>query len=189
MLIVGDVLVSDELIEKCFCCDLATCKGACCIEGDAGAPVKPEEVADLDEHYPTFKKYMTEEGIAAIEECGDTFVFNGAGEFETPLVPSNKACAFLYHEDGVAMCAIEKAFLKGEIPFRKPISCYLYPIRVSRVGKYIALNYHHWNICQCARTKGDALNLPAYQFLKEPLIRAFGEEWYEELCRLAKGEE
>lgn len=184
MLIVGDVLVSDELIEKCFCCDLAVCKGACCIEGDAGAPVKPEEVSDLSEHYPIFKKYMTEEGISVVETAGDPFVFNGTGEFETPLVPSNKACAFVCYENGMAMCAIEKAFLKGEIPFRKPISCELYPIRASRVGKYIALNYHHWDICRCARTKGDELKLPAYQFLKAPLIRAFGEDWYEELLSL-----
>lgn len=186
MLIVGDVLVSDELIDKCFCCDLSVCKGACCIEGDAGAPVAPDEVAELTEYYPTFKKYMTEEGVATIEELGDTFSFNGAGEFETPLVPSNKACAFVCYENGMTMCAIEKAFLKGEIPFRKPISCYLYPIRASRVGKYIALNYHHWDICQCARTKGNQCQLPAYRFLKEPLVRAFGEEWYEELCALVE---
>lgn len=183
MLIVGDVLVSDELIDKCFCCDLDVCKGSCCIEGDAGAPVKPEEVADLAEHYPIFQKYMTEEGIAVVEEAGDPFAFNDAGEFETPLVPSNKACAFVCYENGMAMCAIEKAFLRGEIPFRKPISCFLYPIRASKVGKYIALNYHHWDICRCARCKGDEIQLPAYKFLKEPLISALGEAWYEELCQ------
>lgn len=181
MIIVGDVLVSDELIDKYFCCDLSACKGACCIEGDAGAPVKPEEIADLSENYPIFKKYMTEEGVAVVEANGDPFVFNGNGDFETPLMPSNNACAFMCYDKDVAMCAIEKAFLQGEIDFRKPISCYLYPIRVSKVGKYWALNYHHWNICQCARTYGNTLKLPAYKFLKDPLTQAFGEEWYKEL--------
>ncbi len=181
MLIVGEVLVSDELIEKPFCCDLTACKGACCIEGDAGAPIAPEEVADLTEYYPTFQKYMTQEGIAVVEKSGDTFIFNGAGEFETPLVPDNRACAFVSYEGETAYCAIEKAFLAGEIPFRKPLSCYLYPIRVSRVGRYLALNYHHWDICRCARIHGEALSLPTYQFLRKPLIQAFGEAWYREL--------
>lgn len=182
MLIVEDVLVSDELIDKCFCCDLAACKGICCVEGDAGAPVKPEEVAELTEYYPTFKKYMTEEGIAVVKEAGDTFVFNGIGEFETPLMSSNNACAFAFQENGVTMCAIERAFLNGEIPFRKPISCYLYPVRVKKVGDYYALNYHHWHICQSACQKGAELGVPAYKFLREPLIQGFGEEWYESLC-------
>lgn len=181
MLIVGDVLVSDELIDRCFCCDLDTCKGACCVDGDYGAPVAPEEVADLDENYPAFKKYMTEEGIAVVEDNGDTFVYDGEGDFATPLVASNKACAFAYFEDGMCLCAIEKAFLNGEISFRKPISCYLYPIRVKKVGNYLALNYHHWDICQCACKKGKELQLPAYKFLKEPLIRLLGEAWYADL--------
>lgn len=181
MLIIGDVLVSDELIDKCFCCDLAQCKGACCIEGDSGAPVAPEELGDLDENYPLFKKYMSEAGVAAVEETGDTFVFQGDGEFGTPLIPDNKACAFSYMEADVCKCAIEKAFLNGEIAFRKPLSCYLYPIRVSKVGKYTALNYHHWDICRSACQNGKEMGLPVYKFLRNPLIRAFGEAWYNEL--------
>jgi len=181
MLIIGDFLVSDELIDKCFCCDLSQCKGACCIEGDSGAPVAADELGDLDENYPVFKKYMTEAGVATIEELGDTFVFQGDGEFGTPLMPDNRACAFSFMEDGICKCAIEKAFLNGEIPFRKPISCYLYPVRVSKVGKYTALNYHHWDICRCACSKGKELDLPAYRFLRQPLIDAFGEAWYQEL--------
>lgn len=181
MLIVGDVLVSDELIDKCFCCDLSQCKGACCLEGDGGAPVSPEEVSDLEEHYPTFKKYMIPEGIETVEENGDAFVFDGEGSFATPLLASSKACVFAFEEDGILQCAIEKSFLQGEIPFRKPLSCYLYPVRASRVGKYIALNYRHWDICKTACEKGRELTLPVYKFLKEPLIRAFGEAWYQEL--------
>lgn len=180
MLIVGDVLVSDELVDKCFCCDLQQCQGACCVEGDSGAPVSPEELGDLDEHYPIYSQYMSEDGISAIDAIGETFVCEGDG-FGTPLIPETKACAFSYQEDGVTKCAIEKAFLQGEIPFRKPLSCYLYPVRVSRVGKYIALNYHHWDICKSACENGKSLQLPVYRFLKEPLIQAFGEDWYQDL--------
>ncbi len=183
MLIVGDVLVSDELIDKCFCCDLTACQGACCVEGDSGAPLAPEEVGDLDENYPIFKKYMTAEGIKTVEQNGDVFVFDGSGDFSTPLVKSNKACAFAFVEDGICQCAIEKAYLNGEIPFQKPISCFLYPVRASKVGKYTALNYHHWNICASACQKGMETHLPIYRFLREPLIRKFGTEWYEELCK------
>jgi len=182
MLIVGDVLVSDELVDKCFCCDLSQCEGACCVEGDYGAPLTPDELGDLDENYPVFKKYMTAEGIESVEQNGEMFVFDGAGDFATPLVERTKACAFAFFEDGVCKCAIEKAFLNGEISFRKPISCFLYPIRASKVGKYIALNYHHWDICASACRKGNELRLPIYKFLREPLIRKFGEDWYKELC-------
>ena len=180
MLIVGNVLVSEELIDKFFCCDLARCKGECCVDGDLGAPVAPDEVAELEENYPDYQKYMTEEGVAVVEN-GGTFVFNGDDSFETPLVDSNTACAFAFFEDGIAKCAIEKCFLKKEISFRKPISCYLYPIRVSRVGDYEALNYDHWSVCKTAVEKGNHLKLPVYQFLKEPLIAKYGESWYAEL--------
>lgn len=185
MLIVGNVLVSEELIDKCFCCDLAQCKGICCVEGDSGAPVAPDEVAELEDYYPDYQKYMTEEGVAVVEN-GGTFVFNGGDSFDTPLVESNDACAFAFFEDGVAKCAIEKCFRKGEIPFRKPISCYLYPIRVSRVGDYDALNYDHWSICKTAVENGNRLKLPVYQFLKEPLIDKYGEEWYAELEEMVR---
>ena len=180
MLIVGNVLVSEELIDKNFCCDLAQCKGICCVEGDSGAPVAPDEVAELEEYYPDY-----EEGVAVVEN-GGTFVFNGGDSFDTPLVESNDACAFAFFEDGVAKCAIEKCFRNGEIPFRKPISCYLYPIRVSRVGDYEALNYDHWSICKTAVENGNRLNLPVYQFLKEPLIDKYGEEWYAELEEMVR---
>ena len=185
MLIVGNVLVSEELIDKCFCCDLSQCKGACCVDGDLGAPVAPDEVAELEECYPDFQKYMTEEGVAVVEN-GGTFVFNGGDSFDTPLVESNDACAFAFYEDGVAKCAIEKCFLDGDIPFRKPISCYLYPIRVSRVGDYEALNYDHWSICRTAVENGERLHLPVYQFLREPLIDKYGAEWYSELEEMVR---
>ena len=165
MLIVGNVLVSEELIDKCFCCDIEQCRGLCCVEGDLGAPVAPEEVAELEEYYPDFQKYMTEEGVAVVED-GGTFVFNGEDSFETPLMVSNDACAFTYFEDGIAKCAVERCFLNQEIPFRKPISCYLYPIRVSRVGDYEALNYDHWSICKTAVENGNRLKIPVFRFLR-----------------------
>ena len=185
MLVVGDVLVSDELFEKHFCCVLAQCNGQCCIEGDAGAPVAPDETAELSEYYPVYQKYMTQEGLAAVNNSGEPFVFQN-NEFQTPLLDGQGACAFVFYEDGIAKCAIEKAYENKEIPFRKPISCYLYPIRVSRVGKYVALNYHHWPICKSACLKGDELRLPVYVFLKHPLIQMFGEEWYDELCETVR---
>ena len=185
MLIVGNVLVSEELIDKCFCCDLEQCKGLCCVEGDLGAPVAPDEVAELEEYYPNFQKYMTEEGVAVVED-GGTLVFNGGDSFDTPLMESNDACAFSYIENGIAKCAIEKCFLNQEIPFRKPISCYLYPIRISRVGDYDALNYDHWSVCKTAVENGNRLEIPVYRFLKEPLIAKYGEEWFEELEEMVK---
>jgi hypothetical protein len=180
MLIVGNVLVSEELIDKCFCCDLEQCKGECCVAGDLGAPVAPEEVAELEEYFPDYQKYMTEEGVAVVEN-GGTFVFNGDDSFETPLVDSNNACAFAVAENGIVKCAIEKCFLNGDIPFRKPVSCYLYPIRIRRVGDYDALNYDHWSICKTAVENGNKLKIPVYRFLKEPLIAKYGESWYAEL--------
>ena len=185
MLIVGNVLVSEELIDKCFCCDLEQCKGICCVEGDSGAPVAPDEVAELEEYFPAFKKYMTEEGVAVVKD-GGTFVFNGGDSFDTPLMASNDACAFAFFEDGIAKCAIEKCFLNREIPFRKPISCYLYPIRISKVGDYEALNYDHWSICKTAVEYGNRLKLPVYRFLKEPLIAKYGKEWFEELEEMVR---
>lgn len=185
MLIVGNVLVSEELIDKCFCCDIAKCKGACCVDGDLGAPITPEEVTEIEDYYPDFQKYMTEEGVAVVEN-GGTFVFTGGDSFDTPLMASNNACAFVCFEDGIAKCAIEKCFRNGEIPFRKPISCYLYPIRVSRVGEYEALNYDHWSICKTAVENGNRLKLPVYQFLQEPLIAKYGEEWYAELEEMVR---
>ena len=186
MLIVGNTLVSDELIKNCFCCDLSQCCGACCIEGDVGAPIEPDEIADLEDNYPIFKKYMTEEGVRLVDENG-TFDYDMEGEFVTPLL-SDEACAFIYYEDGIAKCAIEKAYLNGEIGFRKPISCHLYPIRIKKLPDYEALNYHHWSICESACQLGKKEGIPVYQFLKEPLIRKYGELWYEELLRELKTE-
>ena len=186
MRIIQGVLVSEDIIESQFCCDLAECEGMCCIEGDVGAPVDPMEVSDLEDYYPIFKKYMTPEGIRKIEESG-TFDYDMEGAFVTPLL-DNEACAFVYYENNIAKCAIEKAFLNGEIDLKKPISCHLYPIRIIKLPDYEALNYHRWAVCHAACHKGKQLNLPLYRFLKEPLIRKYGELWYQDLLQNIENE-
>jgi len=184
MLIVDHVLVSDDLMEECFCCDLSQCKGYCCIEGDCGAPIDPLEISDLDEYFPIYKKYMLPEGIEKIETEG-VFDCDMEGKFVTPLL-EDEACAFIcYNEQGIAQCAIEKAFLAGEIDFRKPISCHLYPVRIKSLPDYEALNYHRWFVCETACKKGEKLKIPVYQFLRDPLIRKYGETWYSNLEKLA----
>ncbi len=179
MINVKGVLVSDDLIKQFFCCDFEKCKGECCIEGDAGAPLDTLEIGDLEDGYRAFKKYMLPEAIEKVELMG-LFDYDMDGCFVTPLL-DNEACAYVYYEDNIAKCAIEKAFLQGEIDFKKPISCHLYPIRIKQLPDYEALNYHQWFVCESACQKGKAEKIPVYQFLKEPLIRKYGEEWFQEL--------
>ena len=183
MKIIQNILVSDDIFTEHFCCDLQECNGMCCVEGDVGAPLEPEEISDLEDNYPIFKKYMTPEGVEKVEENG-TFDYDMEGSFVTPLL-QDESCAFVYFEEGIAKCAIEKAFLNGEIDFQKPISCHLYPIRVKKLPDYEALNYHRWGVCHSACDNGEALKLPLYKFLKEPLIRRYGELWYENLEKSA----
>jgi len=179
MKIIQNILVSDDIFTEHFCCTLQECNGMCCVEGDVGAPLEPEEISDLEDNYPIFKKYMTPEGVEKVEGNG-TFDYDMEGSFVTPLL-QDESCAFVYFEEGIAKCAIEKAFLNGEIDFQKPISCHLYPIRVKKLPDYEALNYHRWGVCHSACDNGEALKLPLYKFLKEPLIRRYGESWYSEL--------
>ena len=184
MLIVDKVLVSEDLLDECFCCDLEKCGGMCCVEGDVGAPIEPEEVGDMEDCYPQVRKYMQPEAVKLVDNLG-TFDYDMEGEFVTPLL-SDEACAYVYYEDGIAKCAIEKAFLNGEIDFQKPISCHLYPIRIKKLPDYEALNYHRWEVCREACKKGKDIKLPVYKFLREPLIRKYGEEWYEKLENAVK---
>lgn len=179
MIIVDNVLVSDDIIEVHFICDLPRCLGACCVEGDAGAPLEDEEVGILEDNLEQIKPYMTEDGIEAVAALG-VFDYDASGGLVTPL-NLGMECAFTYFEDGIAGCAIEKAWEKGEIDFRKPISCHLYPIRLKKLGQSLAVNYHNWHICEPALALGKKHGLPLYKFLREPLVRRFGEEWYEKL--------
>ena len=172
-------MLSDELYTEKFLCDLPVCHGGCCIEGDAGAPLDEHETIVLQEIFSKVRPLMIPEGIQTVEEEG-AWVHDMHGEPVTPLV-KGKQCAYVYYEGAVAKCAIEKAFASGIIDFRKPISCHLYPIRVIAYPHYDALNYHRWPICDGARKNGKREGVRIYEFLKDALIRKYGQEWYEEL--------
>lgn len=174
---VGNVLVSEELIKEEFVCNLSRCKGACCVEGDAGAPLEQHEAGVLEEIYPQIMSYLTEKGIATIEQYG-TSVIDADSDLTTPCVGGNKECAYVTWEDGITKCAIEKAWQAGEVDWRKPLSCHLYPIRVTKYPDFEVLNYDRWHICSAACTLGRELKVPVYQFLKAPLIRKYGAEWF-----------
>jgi hypothetical protein len=179
MIIVGDCIISENIAEKKFCCDLGKCKGCCCIEGDAGAPLEKREISILEKIYPQVKPYMEEMGIAEVEKNGVS-ALDMNDELCTPLV-DGRECVYVCWEDGVAKCAIEKAYLDKKIDFQKPVSCHLYPIRVDNYNDFKAVNYHEWDICECAVKLGNEVGEPLYKYLKEPLIRKFGKQWYEEL--------
>ena len=180
MLAIQSTLVSEEIIEKHFVCDLNACKGACCVKGDYGAPLEDDELKQLEKTWPKVKPYLTESGVKAIEKQGKYVLYEGK-EWVTPLV-SGKECAYTIFDKGVAKCGIEKAYFDGKITFRKPVSCHLYPIRINKMKNAVeAINYDRWSICKPACKLGDSLKVPIYKFLKDSLTRKFGEEWYKEL--------
>lgn len=180
MIEIDDKIVSADLLQECFACDISRCKGICCVEGDAGAPLELDEVDILEEEYESYAKYMTEEGRREVEKQG-FMVVDTDGDYTTPLV-NNAECAFAFTENGITYCAIERAYRNGECSFIKPISCHLYPIRVMKFsnGSY-GLNYHRWAVCHDAVECGKKLGLPVYKALREPIIRRFGEEFYKAL--------
>ena len=185
LLEIQDKVVSIDLFEKKFVCDLTACKGACCIEGDAGAPLTFEEVSIMEDDLEKIKPFMRPEGIAAVEETG-VFYMDWDNEPVSTLV-NEKECAFVTFDDkGTALCAIEQAHKAGKTEFKKPISCHLYPIRVKKYNEFTALNYNEWNICKSACDCGDKLDVKVYKFLKEPIVRAFGEEFFTELETIDK---
>jgi hypothetical protein len=187
MIQIEQTLISDEILEKHFVCDLKSCKGACCVEGDGGAPLEKEELNILEEIFPKIKSRLRPEALEAIQEKG-LFVENKDGSYETTLV-NNKACVFVtYNEQNIAQCGIEKAYKEGVISWKKPISCHLYPIRVLEMRKIIGLNYHQWSICDPACSLGNKLKVPVYAFAKEALIRKFGSDFYQKLVQYAEGE-
>lgn len=180
MLQIQDVIVSFDVLTKCFSCDLSACKGACCIEGDAGAPVTPEEIAQIEELLPKIWDDLSIEARGVINRQGVAYT-DPEGELVTSIV-NGKDCVFTcYGADGCCYCAIEKAFREGRCKFKKPVSCHLYPIRVKKTGHYYALNYDRWDVCRAAVLKGEAEGTPIYKYLREPLIRRFGQAWYDEL--------
>ena len=195
---VAGVLVSSDIITERFCCDLEQCKGACCVEGDAGAPVTLDEIGEIEDALDVVWEDMTASAQAVVDRQGVAYT-DREGELVTSIV-GGKDCVFTYYDDleitntqhpspitHCCLCALEKAYRAGISKFCKPISCALYPIREKRFSSgLIGLNYHRWSVCECARKKGKSLDLPIYRFLKEPLIRRFGKEWYAELETIVK---
>ena len=174
-------LISEDLFEKRFVCDLNACKGACCVEGASGAPLEVEEETPLRELWPKIRPYIPEKGQRAIDEHGVSEV-DEDGDLVTTLVEGRKECAFtVFDEKGIALCGVEKAWKDGAIPFRKPISCHLYPIRIAKLKFHDGLNYHRWPICKPACECGAKLDVPVFRFLKDSLTRKYGAEWYAEL--------
>lgn len=191
MIIIDKTLVSNELFDEAFACDLSACKGACCVEGSSGAPLEDAEVDILDEIYEDVKPFMRAEGIAAVEELG-TFTVDQDGDLVTPLV-NGEECAYVqFDEQGIAKCAIEMAHRAGKVDWPKPISCHLYPIRIKALKDFDALNYHRWHICKPACECGAKMQVPVFRFCKSALIRKYGEDYYElleEAYKLQKEEE
>ena len=190
MLSIENNLVSDDLSRVKFVCDLKKCHGACCVEGDAGAPLDEEEISILEDCLDQIKPYMTAAGREEVERVG-VFDYDANGKFVTPLI-NDKECAFVILENEIAFCAIEKAYNAGRIKFQKPLSCHLYPVRVRNSRDNEVVNYHEWIVCRFALVNGRRLDVPLYMFLKEPLIRKYGRKWYlnlvDQIGIKAKGE-
>ena len=181
---IDKTLVTEDLFEKEFVCNLNACKGICCVEGDSGAPLLEEEKNILDSIYDKVKPYLSPEGIKAIEEQGK-YIIDFQDELTTPLI-NGKECAYVVQDDnGMYHCGIEKAYNDKKIDWQKPISCHLYPVRVKDYSGFQAVNYDKWDICSSACELGKQLSVPLYKFLKEPLIRKFGEDWYKDIEEVA----
>jgi hypothetical protein len=184
MLRIEDNIISLNILDKKFCCDLPQCLGNCCRYGDSGAPLSPDEVKILKNIYADVSPYLRESGKSAIAEKG-TSIVDFEGEAVTPLV-GNEECAYSILEGNIFMCGIERAWADGKIEFRKPLSCHLFPVRTKKYSNFTAVNYEEWAICLAAREKGMSEGKFVYEFLKEPLIRALGDEVYFQICIAAE---
>jgi hypothetical protein len=186
MIAIDKTLISEDLLEKKFVCDLNACKGACCVAGDSGAPLEKDELPILDSILEKVKPYMVKKGIKAVEKYG-SYVIDGDGDYTTTLVSPGAECAFVFFDENkIAKCAIEQAYYDGKIEWKKPISCHLYPVRITAHKEYDAVNYDKWSICKPACECGAKLDVPVYKFLKEPLIRKYGKDWFKQLEKSAK---
>ena len=185
MLQIGKTLVSLDLVEKFFCCDLDACKGACCIDGDAGAPLTREEDEELKRLFSKIKPHLTPKAAATVENDGPSYV-DSEGDLVTQLVDGGCCVYTCIEKDGLCLCALEKARRAGETALFKPISCSLYPVRLKEYDSFTAVNFHKWKICRPAEKLGKEKGVRAYEFLREPLVRRFGQKWYDELCLVAR---
>jgi len=184
MIQIGKTLVSEEIIDTDFVCNLNACKGQCCIDGDAGAPLEEDELQIMKDIFPKVKPFLRPEGLKAIEEQG-IYTTNEDGEHETSLINGADCAYVIYDDKKVALCAIEEAYNQGEISWKKPVSCHLYPVRVREYTEFYGVNYDKWSICDDACVLGKELQVPIYKFVKQALIRKFGEDWYAELEKVA----
>lgn len=185
MIQIKDTLISEDIFETCFVCDLGKCKGMCCVEGDAGAPLTHEEYEAIKDVLPEIWDDLLPKARELIEKQGIAYI-DDDGELVTSII-KGRECVFTYFDaDGVCRCAIDNAFREGKISVQKPISCHLYPIRLHKYDEFTALNYDRWSVCRPALRLGKKTGIKLYQFLKEPLICKFGEEWYQEVCQIAE---
>lgn len=185
MIQIDDTIIALDVIEDNFLCDLSVCKGECCVEGESGAPLEKDEINEIEKILPLIRDDLSPAALAVIESQGVAYE-DEDGEMVTSIV-NGKDCVFTYYDkEGICKCAIEKAYRAGKTNFYKPISCHLYPIRLQKYNEFTAVNYHRWSVCHAAVTLGNKNKLKIYQFLKEPLIRRFGEAWYNELALVAE---
>ena len=184
MVKIGNTVVSFELFEQYFCCDLAVCKGCCCVEGDAGAPLTKDEVKQLNDILPLIRPFLTEKAKEVIDNQGVSYI-DKDGDYVTSII-NGKECVFAGFENEICFCVLEKAYNQGIISFPKPISCHLYPVRLENFENFTAVNFHRWNLCNSAEKYGKTKKIRAYKFLKNPLIRQFGQDWYAELEQVAE---
>lgn len=187
MLAIDNTIISDDLYQVRFMCHLHRCMGNCCVNGDAGAPLEQEEISLIEDYLDHIREFMTEEGLLTIENNG-VFDYDIQGNFVTPLVNDGE-CAFTNFENGIAFCSIERAHERKSIPLKKPISCHLYPVRITSFRDFEAINFHKWSICKPAFRKGKKDGIPLYRFLEKALIRRFGKDWYGKLEALVKERE
>ena len=181
-------IISEEILDKEFVCNLGACKGACCVKGDAGAPLEEEELQILTEILPTMKKYLSRKGLEAIARQGP-YTTNEQGEHETTLINGEDCAYVIYDKNNVALCGIEEAYNQGDIAFKKPVSCHLYPVRIRQYTEFAAVNYDRWEICDDACSLGKEMKVPVYRFVKQALVRKFGQKWYDELQEIAEQRE
>lgn len=186
MFLVKDKVVSLSIVEEYFSCDLDRCLGQCCVEGDSGAPLEEKEVEELESAVECVKDMLSPGALRTISEEGVSSR-DRDGDLVTTIVDGRDCVFTTYAPGGKCLCALEKAWREGKIAkMVKPLSCSLYPIRVAQTGPYIALNYHRWKICKSAEVNGRARGIRIYEALEGPLVRAFGREWYDELCEVAR---
>jgi hypothetical protein len=184
MIEIGNCMISRDVVDKKFVCKLERCKGACCIQGDSGAPLEDDELKVIERAYPKIKPYLRQISIDTIEKLGK-YVVDYDNDNVTPLV-NDKECAYVIFDGDIAKCAFEKANEDGIIEFKKPVSCHLYPIRIQKLKYYDAINYDYWDVCDPAREFGEETNTPVYKFLETSIIRKFGKKWYNELKLIAR---